>query len=156
MSSYAGGGAAAPSKISRHLSLLLNLSSPEILSQPAARKSRQRLHRRVHRVDDLNSVIDCLNWMAGKSQADQVHMDDMKQMVIGRLEWLVERQQPSSDLLSSKAALRQLLRCRDYTGMGSASGLASYRPGLVSLPAGDFSECPQLCVTSWTRPTTST
>ena len=68
----------------------------------------------------------------------------MTEMVVDRLEGLVSCQQPNGEVPAPKAALQQLLRCRDYTGVGTASGLAPYQPGLASLPEGDFTKYPYL------------
>ena len=138
------GQPAAPSSFSRHLFPLPHREEPKILSQPCSRKGQQRLLRQVRKVRDLNSVIDCLNWMANKQSASHAQSDSMTEEVIVRLEGLVASQQPNRKLPSPKAALQQLLRSRDYTGVGSASVLAPYRPGLVSLPEGDFQKCPFL------------
>ena len=128
------GPPAAPSGFSRHLFPLPHCDEPKILSQPRSRKCQQRLLRQVRRAQDLNSVVDCLNWMANKDSATHAQSDGMTEFVIYRLEGLVSCQQPYGELPAPKAALQQLLRCRDYTGVGTASGLAPYQPGLVSLP----------------------
>ena len=70
--------------------------------------------------------------------------DEMTCMIQRRMEGLVRLQQPTSAVPKAKAALQQLLRSRDYTGSGSASGLASYRAELLSFPDEDLGGCPFL------------
>ena len=134
------GPPAASSGFSHHFFHLPHRDEPKILSQPKSRKCQQRLLRQVRRAQDLNSVVDCLNWMANKNSATHAQSDGVTEMVVDRLEGLVCSQHPGVGLPAPKAALQQLLRCRDYTGVGTASGLAPYQPGLVSLPVGDFTK----------------
>ena len=115
------GPPAASSSYSRHLFPLPHRDEPKILSQPRSRKCQQRLLRQVRRAQDLKSVVDCLNWMANKDSATHAQSDGMTEMVIDRLEGLVSSQQPDGEVPAPKAALQQLLRCRDYIGVGTAS-----------------------------------
>lgn len=106
----------------------------------------------------MNEAILSLNWLAGCSgdssskmaannvageSADQT-LSGMQQMVITRMEGLVQDQKPNGVLASPEEALRSLLRgSSPYDGTGANETLAPYKAELVSLPA-DIKGCPML------------
>ena len=105
----------------------------------------QRHNREIKLCEDKNSMIWCLNWMAGEAtpSAEAGPESDMAPAVKSRVDGLARCQQPS-EKMSEEAAFKLLLRCRDYSGLTAAANLASYQFGLVSFPEGDLNQCPML------------
>ncbi|CAE7943852.1 unnamed protein product, partial [Symbiodinium sp. KB8] len=95
---------------------------------------------------NCNEVIKALNWMAGKTDREEVlaNASRMQLQALSRVEGLVFDQKPSGDLATPEEALRSLLHGGSpYDWVPSNETLASYDPDLLSIPS-DVSGCPFL------------
>lgn len=85
--------------------------------------------------ENVNQVIDSLNWMAGCKDASPIPLSSMQEGVLARLEGLVFDQKPSANVPSNEEALRELLKGGTPYDFGSSQEtLASYQSELVSVP----------------------
>lgn len=137
------GGAASSSSKGRRLFPLPKFACPPAkwgVSRTVS-KRRSGIQRMT---ENVNQVIDSLNWMAGCKDASPIPLSSMQEDVLARLEGLVFDQKPSANVPSNEEALRELLKGGTPYDFGSSQEtLASYQSELVSVP-DSVKHCPRL------------
>eukprot|EP00435_Cladocopium_sp_Y103_P068349 s90_g31.t1 len=109
-----------------------------------SRTVAKRRNRICRVVENSNTAIRALNWLAGCRTDDSNQCSGMQQMVLARVDGLVFGQKPSGVVPSPQEALKALLRgSGPYDWSSPNETLASYRSELVSMPA-DITGCPFL------------
>ena len=137
------GGAATSSSRGRKLFPLPKFACPPAkwgVSRTVS-KRRSRIQRMT---ENVNQVIDSLNWMAGCKDSSPIPLSSMQEDVLARLEGLVFDQKPSANVPNNEEALRELLKGGTPYDFGSShETLASYQSELVSIPDSVI-HCPRL------------
>ena len=121
-----------------------------VASVALSRGTRQRVARRAATVRSVNGAVDALNWAAGfglsaMSRSRAVRFDCgafvgdpllplHEEVLRDVLKRVVDRGAPSEFTISTEEAARALLRSR-FGYEPESSNVATYSPGLVSLPA---------------------
>ena len=111
-----------------------------------SRPVKQRRDRIRRAVENCNEAIFGLNWLSGHRDCipDGILVDGLQQLVMARVDGLVQCQKPSGAIDRPEAALRSLLKGASPYDLGiSNETLAPYQYDLVSVPQ-DIKGCPDL------------
>ena len=112
----------------------------------SSRRVQQRRARIRKMVENANEALEALNWLAGYGTTSGFTMSPspMQWQTMMRVDGLACGQKPSGVIDGFEAALRSLLKGgTPYDMEASNVSLASYQPGLLSIP-DDVHDCPDL------------
>ena len=139
------GPSAGQSRKGRSLFPLPVFACPERNAR-CSRRVQQRRARIRRAVENANEALEALNWLAGYGPTDGFTLppSSMQWQTMMRVDGLVHCQKPSGVIDGYEAALRSLLKGgTPYDMEASNVSLASYQPGLLSIP-DDVHGCPDL------------